>query len=47
MRCIDREEIKKGSKAPLFEKQIKELIYSAQEAFNKQTDGSVVLETKT
>ena len=43
----DRQTIKKGSKAPLFEKQIKELIYSAQEAFNKQTDGSVVLETKT
>ena len=47
MCCSDREEIKKGSKAPLFEKQIKELIYSAQEAFNKQTEGSSVLETKT
>ena len=47
MCCLEREEIKKGSKAPLFEKQIKELIYSAQEAFNKQTDGSAVLETKT
>ena len=47
MCCPDREEIKKGSKAPLFEKQIKELIYSAQEAFNKQTEGSSVLETKT
>ena len=47
MFCFDRKAIKKGSKAPLFEKQIKELIYSAQEAFNKQTDGSVVLETKT